>query len=80
MNSVFAVLNKIATECWDYHTNTHPSVDHHAKRRAVAMITKHPMYTVFVQLDPEFNWQGYFLSEMYLKVVCFLVFPYIVFA
>ena len=73
MNSIFAVLNKIATQCWDYNTPTPPTDDNGAKRRAVSMITNHPLHVVAVQLDPDFNWIGYFLSEMYLKV-SFLVF------
>ncbi len=82
INSIFAVLNKIATECWDYRTKTPPSVDHAAKRRAESMITTHPMYAVVFQHDTDFNWTGYFLSEMYLKVsfYLFLCFPYVVFA
>jgi hypothetical protein len=76
INSIFAVLNKIATECWDYRTNTAPSEDHVARNRATSMITKHALYAVAFQLDQDFNWIGYFLSEIYLKVsfICFFVF------
>jgi uncharacterized membrane protein len=46
------------------------------------MITDHPLYAVSLQLDPDFNWIGYFLSGVYLKVsfYLFLCFSYVVFA
>jgi hypothetical protein len=46
------------------------------------MITDHPLYAVSLQLDPDFNWIGYFLSGVYLKVsfYLFLCFPNVVFA
>ena len=79
INSIFAVLNKIATECWDYRAKTPPSENHFAKQRAVSVITNHPLHAVLFQLDPDFNWTSYFLSEMYLKV-SFRVLPNVVFA
>jgi len=78
-----AVLNKIATECWDYRSATAPSDDHPAIKRALSMITKHALFAVAYQLDPSFNWERFFLSGMYLKVsfiFCFFVFLYVVFA